>query len=352
VAATAHEGDATGRGRLEFGVNLNNRAPLLTAGYGVGDLVDLGALAEDLGFDSLWVGDSLLARPRHDPLVLMAALSQRTTRARLGTACLVVTLRDPLYLAMAWATLDHLSGGRTVLGACAGNVAEEGVHREFAVQGLDVRRRIGRFEETLEVLRELWTKGSVTFHGRHLDYDDVAFFSGTEVGPLRPVQSPPPTWIVSNPRIGGADPEATRHRVATAARRIVRLGDGWMTCCRATHPEEVEEQVAAIRTAAADAGDDPDRFDVAYQVTMNVGDSRADATDAFGAFIAAYYPEFGSQVDLSDWGPVGTPDDVAGWIRRFVDAGVNRFLCRFGSMDQPGQVRRFARDVLPGLREA
>jgi alkanesulfonate monooxygenase SsuD/methylene tetrahydromethanopterin reductase-like flavin-dependent oxidoreductase (luciferase family) len=345
--SAAGEAEAAGRGRLEFGVNLNNRAPLLTEGYGVGDLVDLGVLAEDRGFDSLWVGDSLLARPRHDPLVLMAALSQRTTRVRLGTACLVVSLRDPLYLAMAWATIDHLSGGRTVLGACAGNAAEEGVRREFAVQGVDVRSRVSRFEETLAVLRELWTKGSVTFHGRHLDYDDVAFFSGTEIGPLRPVQSPPPMWIVSNPRIGGLDPDATRHRVATAARRIVRLGDGWMTCCRATHPEEVAEQVAAIRAAASEAGEDPGRFDVAYQVTMNVGDSRDDASRAFGEFIGAYYPEFGSQVDLPDWGPVGSPDDVAAWIRMFAEAGVNRFLCRFGSMDQPGQVARFARDVLP-----
>jgi len=344
----AAEPDA-GRRPVEFGVNLNNRAPLLTAGYGVGDLVDLGVLAEELGFDSLWVGDSLLARPRHDPLMLLAALSQRTSRVRLGTACLVVTLRDPLYLAMAWSTIDQLSGGRTVLGACAGNAAEEGVHREFAVMGVDVRRRVSRMEETLVVLRELWTNGTVTFHGRHFDYDDVAFHSGTEVEPLRPLQAPPPMWIVSNPRIGGADPDATRHRVATASARIVRFGDGWMTCCRATHPEEVAEQVAAIRSAAEEAGEDPGRFDIAYQVTMNVGDSREDAREAFGGFIGAYYPEFGSQVDLSDWGPVGTPDDIASWIGEFADAGVNRFICRFGSMDQPAQVERFARDVLPAV---
>jgi alkanesulfonate monooxygenase SsuD/methylene tetrahydromethanopterin reductase-like flavin-dependent oxidoreductase (luciferase family) len=135
--------------------------------------------------------------------------------------------------------------------------------------------------------------------------------------------------------------------VERAARRVVALGDGWLTCCRATHPEEVAEQVAAIRSAAQEAGDDPERFAIAYQVTMNVGDSSEDAREAFGGFIGAYYPEFGSQVDLSDWGPVGTPEDIAAWIREFVDAGVNRFICRFGSMDQPGQVRRFARDVLP-----
>jgi alkanesulfonate monooxygenase SsuD/methylene tetrahydromethanopterin reductase-like flavin-dependent oxidoreductase (luciferase family) len=334
---------------LSFGLNLNNRAPLLNRAYRLSDLLDLAVAAEELGFDSLWAGDSLLARPRHDPLVLMSALSQRTSRVKLGTACLVVGLRDPLYLAMAWATIDHLSGGRTILGACAGNAAEEGVRREFAVQGLDWRTRIGRMEETLDALRQLWNEGRVTLDGRHLKYDDVAFSSGTEVTPLGPLR-PPPIWIVSNPRIGGADPDATRANVDRAARRIARLGDGWMTCCRASHPEEVEEQVAAIHRAAADVGRDPAEYTVAYQVTLAVGDSPAAARDDFAAYIAAYYPEFGRQVDLSDWGPVGTPDEVTAWLRRFADAGVHHFICRFGSPDQPGQVARFAAEVLPAFQ--
>jgi alkanesulfonate monooxygenase SsuD/methylene tetrahydromethanopterin reductase-like flavin-dependent oxidoreductase (luciferase family) len=186
----------------------------------------------------------------------------------------------------------------------------------------------------------------VTLDGEHLHYDDVAFSSGTEVEPLGPVR-PPPIWIVSNPRITGADSPATRRNVERAARRIARFGDGWMTCCRAAHPEEVEEQAAAIGRSAADLGRDPEAFTVTYQVTMNVGDSAQAAEEDFAAYIGAYYPEFGSQVDLSDWGPVGTPDVVAAWLRRFADAGVGHFICRFGSSDQPGQLARFASEVLP-----
>src|SRR5262244_2671321 len=111
----------------KIGYLLPTRERVMEGRPQTGPLLDLAARAEGLGFDSVWVGDSLLARPRHDPLTLLAALSQRTTRVRLGTACLIASLRDPLYLAMAWATLDHLSGGRTILGACAGNAAEEGV---------------------------------------------------------------------------------------------------------------------------------------------------------------------------------------------------------------------------------
>jgi alkanesulfonate monooxygenase SsuD/methylene tetrahydromethanopterin reductase-like flavin-dependent oxidoreductase (luciferase family) len=63
-----------------FGLNLNNRAPLLSATYRLEDLLDQACRAEALGFDSLWVGDSLFSKPRHEPLTLLAALSQRTSR--------------------------------------------------------------------------------------------------------------------------------------------------------------------------------------------------------------------------------------------------------------------------------
>jgi alkanesulfonate monooxygenase SsuD/methylene tetrahydromethanopterin reductase-like flavin-dependent oxidoreductase (luciferase family) len=336
---------------VRFGVNLNNRGPLLTADRDLGDLLALAELTEELGLDSVWVGDGLLAQPRHDPLMLLAALAARTSRVRLGTAALRASVRDPLYLAMAWATIDHLSEGRTVLGVSAGNAVEAGVQREFAVQGLDHRDRMARLEECLAVLRQLWTNGRVTFHGRHFDYDDVAFYSGTEVAPLGPLQQPPPIWVVSNPRVGGsADPAVTRRGIERAARRIVRYADGWLTCCRASHPEEVEEQVEAIRAAAVEQGEDPDRFAIAYQVTVTLADSGDDAAGHFARFIAAFYPEFGSQVDPEDWGPLGTPDDVMKWFTRFAAAGVGYFIVRVGSVNERAALRRFASEVLPALR--
>ena len=113
---------------------------------------------------------------------------------------MVSSTRNPLYLALEWATLDELSGGRTILGTGAGN-PEEGVRREFAALGLDYTKRAAIFEEGLGD-PPLWTKGSVTLHGEHFNYEDVAFHSGTEMAPLRPLQTPPPIWIVSNPPQG------------------------------------------------------------------------------------------------------------------------------------------------------
>ncbi len=334
-------------GRLEFGVNLNNREPLIAPDYDLQMLLDLSEVVESSGFDSVWVGDSLFSKPRYEPLALLAAISQRTSSVKLGTACMVSSTRNPLYLALEWATLDQISGGRTILGTGMGN-PEEGVRREFEALGLDYVRRGEIFEEGLAVLRALWTEGAVTFHGRYFDYDGVSFYSGTEMGPLMPAQTPPPIWVVSNPRLkGDAPPDVIRRRLEAACRRIVLYGDGWMTCCRAQHPDELVEQLRWIERAADEFGADFSRLVISYQVTMNIGESEEEARAAFGDYISKYYPELSQAMDLSNWGPVGTPEQIAEWIRTFADAGVDHFICRFGAIDQFGQVERFAGEVLP-----
>jgi len=332
---------------LEFGINLNNREPLIALDYGVPMLLDLSQVVEEAGFDSVWVGDSLFSKPRYEPISLLSAISQRTSRVRLGTACMVSSMRNPLYLALEWATLDVISGGRTILGAGKGN-PEDGVRREFEALGLDYVKRGSLFEEGLAVIRALWTEGTVDFHGRYFDYDNVSFFSGTELGPLMPIQSPPPIWVVSNPRLkGDAPPDVIERRFEAACRRIVEYGDGWLTCCRAQHPEELGEQLAAIERYADEHEADFSRLAISYQVTMNIGDSEEEARIAFDEYISKYYPELSKAMDLSNWGPVGTPDQIAGWIRTFAEAGVGHFVCRFGAIDQFGQVERFANEVLP-----
>jgi alkanesulfonate monooxygenase SsuD/methylene tetrahydromethanopterin reductase-like flavin-dependent oxidoreductase (luciferase family) len=338
--------------KLAFGVNLNNREPLIAPDYDLQALLRLSTRVEELGFDSVWVGDSLFSKPRYEPLTLLSAISQRTSRVKLGTACLVTSTRNPLYLALEWATLDVISGGRTILGACKGN-PEEGVRREFQALGLDYARSGSIWEEGLRVIRTLWTEGSVDFHGKHFDYDRVAFYSGTELAPLGPLQKPPPIWVVSNPRLVGDAPTGEmRRRLEVACRRIIELGDGWMTCCRAEHPEELTEQLGYLREAATRLDKDFSRYVVSYQVTMNIGDSEEGARRDFDGYISKYYPELSKAIDLSNWGPVGTPEQIAAWLQEFADRGVTHFICRFGAIDQFGQVERFAKEVLPKFTAA
>jgi alkanesulfonate monooxygenase SsuD/methylene tetrahydromethanopterin reductase-like flavin-dependent oxidoreductase (luciferase family) len=228
---------------------------------------------------------------------------------------------------------------------------EEGVKREYAALGLDFKLRAGIFEEGLAVLRQLWTEGQVTFHGQHFDYEEISFYSGTEMGPLKPLQSPPPIWVVSNPRlvVGLKDEQRVSRVISRAARRIAQYGDGWMTCCRARHPEEFREQHAQIADAVEELGREMADYAMAYQVTMNIAESRDAAQRSIGEYISQYYPELSKAMDLSEWGPVGTPDDIIEWMQTFAEAGVNYFICRFGALDQFGQMERFAREVLPAF---
>ena len=263
---------------VKFGVNLNNREPLIAPDYSLTDLLDLSVVVEENGFDSVWVGDSLFSKPRWEPINVLSAISQRTKQVKLGTACMVSGTRDPLYLALEWATLDALSNGRTILGTGMGN-PEEGVRREYEAVRLEFEKRAAIFEEGLDALRQLWTTGKVDLDGQFYKYDNISFYSGTEMKPLGPVQTPPPIWVVSNPRltVGNKEEAKTEKVISKAARRIAKYGDGWMTCCRARHPEEFAAQLAQVNDAIEEAGRDRSEFVMSYQVTMNIADTREEA---------------------------------------------------------------------------
>jgi alkanesulfonate monooxygenase SsuD/methylene tetrahydromethanopterin reductase-like flavin-dependent oxidoreductase (luciferase family) len=170
-------------------------------------ILDLAEHAEEAGFDSVWVGDSVLARPRFEALTTLAAVAARTQRVRLGTAVLLPMLRQPVVLANQVANLDLVASGRLILGVgIGGNNAS--VAQEFAACGVPIARRIGMFEETLALMRRLWTEAEVTFEGRYFQLQSV------RLG-LRPLQqSGVPLWLA-----GSGD---------NALRRVLRLGDGWL----------------------------------------------------------------------------------------------------------------------------
>ena len=83
-------------------------------------IIGLAETVEEAGLDGVWVGDSLVAKPRMEPLAVLAALAARTSRARLGTAVLLPALRHPVLLAQTMATVELISGGRLVIGAGVG----------------------------------------------------------------------------------------------------------------------------------------------------------------------------------------------------------------------------------------
>jgi len=183
---------ASGEG-LQVGVLLPTREAIFTGGSAAAPVLAMAERAEALGFDSLWVGDSLTARPRFEPLTVLAAVAARTRRVSLGTAVLLPALRNPVLLAHAVATVDRIAEGRLILGVGLGNKSAPS-QAEFAAAGVPFEHRSGRLKELLAVCRALWTQERVTHAGRFWNLRDV------EVLPKPHRPGGPPVWV------GGSGP--------------------------------------------------------------------------------------------------------------------------------------------------
>jgi probable F420-dependent oxidoreductase len=292
-----------------------------------GQIVDLAEHAEALGFDSVWVGDSVLARPRFEALTTLAAVAARTQRVRLGTGVLLPMLRHPVLLANEVASLDHVTNGRLILGVGIGGNAPA-VAREFAACGISINRRVGLFEESLALLRRLWTEPEVTFQGRYFQLQSV------RLG-LRPLQkSGVPLWVAG--------------RVDNALRRILRLGDGWLPS--SSSPEAFKADWDRLQTLGQEMGRDARQLHRCLYTTLNVNADVAQSDRELRAFIESYYGIPYEVMARQNGLCSGSPEQCIAWLKAFIAAGAQTIVIRFGSPDQSGQLARFAKEVLPYVR--
>jgi probable F420-dependent oxidoreductase len=220
------------------------------------DFVRLGQAAERLGYDSAWGNDHITTQryvrerfPSTPPsfyevLITLTAVACATTRLRVGTALLVLPMREPVYLAKQVATIDQLTGGRLVLGVGLGAYREE-----FEAWGPRLRgaRRGELMDEGLEALHRLLTEPSASFAGRFYAFEGVEMFP-------KPRQQPFPLWI------GG-------HNLASVE-RAARWGTGWLPGWRPL--EELRERIATLRARAGALGRDPDAIEIAPQFSVTI----------------------------------------------------------------------------------
>jgi alkanesulfonate monooxygenase SsuD/methylene tetrahydromethanopterin reductase-like flavin-dependent oxidoreductase (luciferase family) len=319
-----------------FGLSLPNRGVLFGA-TSVDELLALSEQAEASGaFESIWVGDSLFAKPRLESLVLLGAIAARTRRVRLGTCCLsTFPLRDPIFLAAQWAALDQVSHGRMVLGACiGGSLPREKAEAEFAAFGVKLADRAPRLEEGMTILRRLWTEDHVTHEGRFWQFRDLTLEP-------KPVQTPCPIWIATNPK-----PELTKsHVMDRAIRRVGLIGDGWMT--DNTPVARFRERWTSIRQVARESGRPTGSMEAALHLMVNINDDRAAAFEESVKFLHTYYSPAMTREYIDSWLAYGPPAAVVEKIRAYVDAGCTTPILRFASWDQQGQLARALADVMP-----
>ncbi|HEY6393880.1 MAG TPA: LLM class flavin-dependent oxidoreductase, partial [Candidatus Binataceae bacterium] len=193
--------------------------------------------------DSVWVGDSVMAKPRPESIALLGALSAATERLRLGVGCMAsFPIRDPIVFAYQWATLDLISNGRMQLAACTGIVAAGVSAKEGGIWGIKDGQRGNRMAENIAICRRLWSEDHVSFSGKYRSFEDVT------IKP-RPVQKPCPIWIAANP-----PPQAAE----VPMRRVAKIADGWMTV--QLFPKMFAGNWAKLCEYLKEEGKDPDAY--------------------------------------------------------------------------------------------
>ena len=326
-----------------FGLILANRAVVLGA-IKARDLLEQTATAEASGvFDAVWVGDSLLAKPRLESVALLSALAAVTRRLRLGVGCLATFVhRHPVLFAQQWASLDVLSEGRAWLAVCLGgpDSANAAQAAEHAVMGIASADRVGRLEDGIVILRKLFNEPKASHASRFYQFENLALLP-------KPVQTPLPIWIASNPtgltwKQGASAADAVVER---AFRRVAKYADGWMT--NKLSPSEFAEQFGRIKAMAKDEGRDPARLGSALYHNINVNEDRQAGLEETKKFLDAYYSTNFTAKFVEQWTITGNPKSCAEQLRAYAAAGLGHMALRLSSWDQRGQLTRFLNAVIP-----
>ncbi len=321
-------------GQTKIGVLLGTRGMVMRA-QREGVPVDPSALlrmaeeAEAGGVDSVWVGDSLVSKPRLEPVATLGALAARTSRVRLGTAVLLPALRHPVTLAHSLATVDILSQGRLVVAAGAGGAFTPDQREDWYAAGATPESRTGRLIETVQILKRLWSEERVSFEGRHFHLNEVTLHP-------RPVQPGGVPILLACHHRTGADAQY---------RRAARFADGIMGITDS--PEEYAQVIRRVEEMAIEEGRDPGVLERAFYLTVNIGGDAVAAAAEARDFLMQYYrvEHWGDR-----WGPWGAPEAVAGSMAEYARAGAGHLVVRFASWDQPAQLRLFLQEVLPAFR--
>jgi probable F420-dependent oxidoreductase len=280
--------------KIPFGVSLPHRSP---------DPIDTATVravaqrAEALGFRDLWVTENTLDHVTcFDPVVVLTYAAAVTSRIRLGASVVVLAIHSPLTVAHQWATLDHVSGGRAILGVGLGR---EHHYRQFEVPEAG---RVRRFREEVELIKALWTQQSITFRGRFYRLEDATMAP-------KPVQTPhPPIWM------GVGHPDAVR--------RTASIADGWMGS-GGSSIAEFGRSVPVLREALAAAGRDPDAFPISKRIFVAV-DERPEVARAelHRWFTEVYHNPAGTDAS----GIYGTPEQVRERLEEVIAMGANHLL--------------------------
>lgn len=325
--------------KVEIGIHLSNRGWLVGDGLSLpvkSSLLRMAERIEEAGYHSVWVGDSVVAKPRFEALTLLSAIAARTERVQIGVTVLLPALRHPIHLAHQTATIDQISEGRLILAFGAGGAGERGplYANEWDALGVPYRERGRRMDETIDILRRLWRENGVTHHGRFFHFENVTLLPK----PVRPEGIP--IWTVCG--------HGVRPLVQAQVRRVIGRADGWMTAV--AFPEDCRETRRRLEAESREAGRDPASLHAAITLRVNLNPDKERAREEFESHLMEYYRnvKFWKEVDGHHiWGPYGGAEYIRERIEAYAQAGIQTFAILFTAPDQLRQFEEFTEKVWP-----
>jgi F420-dependent oxidoreductase-like protein len=280
-----------------------------------------------LGFDSLWVCDHVYGVPAPTLPIFeawsqLAAVAAITERAQLGTLVTPPFFRNPAVFAKQVATIDHISGGRAIVGLGAG-----WFQAEFEAYGCafpPLGERMQALDECAEILRRLWTEERVSFAGRHFEVKDA-------ICEPKPIRRPPLL-------IGGS---GERVLMGIAARHA----DIWNNL--AAFQPQLGAKIEALRRRCDQLDRDFDTIEVSQQCVVVIGEDEAEAHVFLEKAKKVYGGHMGGSIE--EHGIWGAPDAVIERIERHRALGCTGFVIEFFGRDTTVPAQLFAEQVLPAF---
>ncbi len=328
---------------MKFGIMASHQYPHGDdLGRHLADLFGTVELAAELGYDSVWTINhflSNLATPQ--PISMMGALIPRSGEMTIGTGILLLPMFHPVHVAEEFATLDHLSGGRVVLGVGAGYR-----DNELDAFGIDPDSRFRRLDESLRLIRGLWSGAEVDTDGEFYPLKSASI----GVRPLTP--GGPPIWVGAGGKL--------------AVRRAARLGDAWYAPGNSPNPTFLSKHLALYDAALEEYGKPTEGIERPVGVELYCAPTTERAVEEglpharreYSTY--AEYPALRWQRDRFDELVVntllvGSPELLAERISELRDLGFNHLIFRPGWLGMPTEMvraslRLFATEVFPAFR--
>lgn len=290
---------------MRLGYLLPTREQIMEGRPDASSLLGLAERAAGAGLDAIWIGDSLLARPRHDPLTLLAAVAARVPRVSVGTAVLLAALRNPVVLAHQVATIDQIAEGRLILGV---GIARDvpSIRAEFAAAGVPFEKRVGRMMEGLRLAKALWS-------GEPVDWDGRWPISQGVLAPTPHRPGGPPLWIAGS--------------LPVSLERAARHFDGWMPNFGSA--AQWGQQWQEIGRLAREAGRDPAQITGSMYLTISLDDDVARANTRLDAYLEQYYSHPAVALRKRQECFAGPPSALAEYLSGYAKAGASHLILRF-----------------------